>query len=65
MKEEYQKIEYKIHSWSSHSACFHPKNIMENQPLEQSSRWSTANNNQTQFIILELVNISIISTFID
>jgi len=53
-------LSYSIHSWSSHSATYHPKNILVNKPNDQSSRWSSGSNNQCQFIMVKLDKLSIV-----
>ncbi|KAI0239365.1 hypothetical protein L0F63_003758 [Massospora cicadina] len=53
-------LKYSIHSWSSHSANFHPDNILVDDPKDQASRWSTDSNKQSQFITLELEKLSIV-----
>jgi hypothetical protein len=55
-----QKLKYDIHSWSSYSANYHPRNIMLNKPMDQSSRWSSGSNNQNQFIMVKLDKVSIV-----
>ncbi|ORX89838.1 hypothetical protein K493DRAFT_64679 [Basidiobolus meristosporus CBS 931.73] len=55
-----EKLKYEIDSWSSHSASYHPKNIMVDNPQEQSSRWSSGSNTQTQFITLKLEKLSVV-----
>ncbi|KAJ9074574.1 hypothetical protein DSO57_1005025 [Entomophthora muscae] len=54
------KLSYSIHSWSSHSANFHPNNVLVDEPKNQASRWSTDSNKQTQFLMLELEKLSIV-----
>ncbi|OZJ05515.1 hypothetical protein BZG36_01880 [Bifiguratus adelaidae] len=54
------KIAYTIHSYSSHSADYHPRNIMVDQPNDQSSRWSSGTNNQMQFVMLKLEKVSVV-----
>jgi Muskelin N-terminus len=49
-----QTLPYSIWDFSSHSASYHPRNIMENNPMDQSSRWSSGTNNQMQYITLKL-----------
>lgn len=49
-----QTLPYSIWDFSSHSASYHPRNIMENKPMDQSSRWSSGTNNQMQYIMLKL-----------
>ncbi|KAK9765181.1 hypothetical protein K7432_006694 [Basidiobolus ranarum] len=55
-----EKLKYDIEAWSSHSASYHPKNIMVDNPQEQSSRWSSGSNTQTQFITLKLEKLSVV-----
>ncbi|KAI9257656.1 muskelin 1, intracellular mediator kelch motif-containing protein, isoform CRA_a [Sporodiniella umbellata] len=47
-------LQYTIHSYSSHSGSYHPYNISVDDPLEQSSRWSSGSHDQTQYVTLEL-----------
>ncbi|CAJ0832633.1 16336_t:CDS:10 [Entrophospora sp. SA101] len=55
-----EKLSYEIHSCSSYSTSYHPKNIMENKPSEQTSRWSCYNNGrQTQYVLLKLDKMAI------
>ncbi|TPX30166.1 hypothetical protein SmJEL517_g06204 [Synchytrium microbalum] len=56
------KIKYDIHSFSSHSASYHPKHIQTNKPNDQGSRWSSGSNNQSQFINIKLDKMSIVQT---
>jgi hypothetical protein len=63
-KQHTSKLKYSIHSWSSHSSCFYPENILVDNPNDQSSRWSTGNNNLTQFIMLELEQVSVVRKFL-
>ena len=56
-----EKLKYNIHAWSSHSASYHPKNIMVNKPQDQSSRWSSNSNNHMQYITIKLDKMSIVS----
>jgi len=57
-----EKLKYNVHSWSSHSASYHPKNILVNKPQDQSSRWSSNSNNHMQFITIKLDKMSVIKT---
>jgi N-acetylneuraminic acid mutarotase len=57
-----EKLKYSIHAWSSHSASYHPKNIMVNKPQDQSSRWSSNSNNHMQYITIKLDKMSIVKT---
>ncbi|KAI9300052.1 Muskelin N-terminus-domain-containing protein, partial [Cunninghamella echinulata] len=45
-------LSYSIHDYSSYSAAYHPKHILENKPLDQASRWSSAIHDQNQFITI-------------
>lgn len=54
-----QILPYTIDNWSSHSANYHPSNILVHLPSDQSSRWSSGTNNQAQFITLKLTKPSI------
>ncbi|KAJ3087453.1 Muskelin 1, intracellular mediator containing kelch motif [Quaeritorhiza haematococci] len=55
-----EKIGYDIHASSSHSASYHARNIMVNKPTDQSSRWSSGSNNQTQYITIKLDKMAIV-----
>ncbi|KAJ3154115.1 Muskelin 1, intracellular mediator containing kelch motif [Geranomyces michiganensis] len=57
-----EQLGYGIHSWSSHSASYHPRNIAVNKPQDQSSRWSSGSNNQLQHITIKLDRMSIVHT---
>ncbi|KAM3578390.1 hypothetical protein VKS41_009136 [Umbelopsis sp. WA50703] len=57
---QFDKLSYTIHDFSSHSASYHPRNIMDCRPWDQSSRWSSGTNNQMQYIILKLDNPAIV-----
>ncbi|CAO3609257.1 unnamed protein product [Cunninghamella blakesleeana] len=47
-----KKLNYSIHEYSSYSAAYHPKYIVENKPLDQASRWSSAVRDQFQFLTI-------------
>jgi len=47
-------ITYSIHSSSSVSQSFNPENILENNPSDQASRWSSDTNTPPQFLVLQL-----------
>eukprot|EP01135_Chromosphaera_perkinsii_P004865 Nk52_evm11s301 gene=Nk52_evmTU11s301 len=57
-----QQLQYGIDSWSSHSAQYHPRNIIINKPQEQSSRWSSGSNNQMQYVTVKLDKLSVVHT---
>ncbi|KAJ3119706.1 Muskelin 1, intracellular mediator containing kelch motif [Nowakowskiella sp. JEL0407] len=56
------KLSYTIDSCSSHSAQYHPRNVMTNSPQDQGARWSSASNSQLQYITLKLDNLAIANT---
>jgi hypothetical protein len=62
MRLSLDKLSYDIHSYSSYSAAYHPRNILTNNPLDQSSRWSSNSNNQAQFLMLKMPNLAIVQT---
>lgn len=55
-----EKLSYEIHSYSSYTSAYYPRNILEDKPLEQSSRWSSNCNNEMQYIIIKLETMSIV-----
>lgn len=56
-------LAYSIASSSPHSGKYVPQNIIEDKPMDQSSRWSGAfQGNASQWIMLELESLSILST---
>jgi hypothetical protein len=55
-----EKLPYEIHSYSSYTSSYYPRNIMEDKPLEQSSRWSSSCNNEMQYIIIKLETMAIV-----
>mmetsp|Transcript_16125 Transcript_16125/g.47678 ORF Transcript_16125/g.47678 Transcript_16125/m.47678 type:complete len:776 (-) Transcript_16125:110-2437(-) len=56
-----ERLVYGIHSCSSHSAAFHPSNILHDLPSDQTSRWSSGSNNPPQYIVLELEQPAVVS----
>ncbi|XP_013106897.1 muskelin [Stomoxys calcitrans] len=52
--EEFEKLPYEIHRYSSFSTNYVPENILVDCPSDQSSRWSAHNNNPPQFLTLKL-----------
>lgn len=58
------KLAYSIHSYSSHAASYHPRNILVNKPGDQSSRWSSASNNHNQFVLLRLDRPAIVQSIV-
>jgi len=57
-----KKLSFSIHSCSSYSNGFHPHNILESKPKEQSSRWSSGSNIPPQWILLKLERPAIITS---
>eukprot|EP00037_Helgoeca_nana_P016556 m.155714 g.155714 ORF g.155714 m.155714 type:complete len:764 (+) comp23581_c0_seq1:237-2528(+) len=53
-------LTYSINDCSSHSAAFHPSNILHDRPSDQTSRWSSGSNNPPQYILLELETPAIV-----
>jgi len=53
-------LPYTIHNFSSHSAAYHPVHIIKNNPQDQASRWSSAANDQNQFIIVKFVGMAVV-----
>ncbi|CAG8466882.1 18677_t:CDS:10, partial [Racocetra persica] len=39
---------------------YHPRNIMEDKPSEQSSRWSSKSNDQMQYVLIKLESMAIV-----
>jgi len=48
-------LNYSIHSSSGYSASYSAGNVRVNCPADQASRWSSASNDQSQFLILEIL----------
>ncbi|KAI9335165.1 Muskelin N-terminus-domain-containing protein [Zopfochytrium polystomum] len=57
-----EKLVYDIHSCSSHSPNYPPRNIMVNKPTDQSSRWSSNVNNPRQFLMIQLEQPAVVET---
>ena len=55
-----ENLPYEIHSYSSYTASYYPRNIMENKPLEQSSRWSSSCNDEMQYIVVKLETMAVV-----
>ncbi|KAI7900702.1 Muskelin N-terminus-domain-containing protein [Cokeromyces recurvatus] len=47
------KLAYIIHDYSSYSGVYFPYNILDNEPTDQTSRWSSAVHNYEQYIIVK------------
>lgn len=62
---EMQQISYKIESFSSYSASYHPENIIVSAPHDQSSRWSCPRDSGTEhFLLLKLAEPAIIQRIV-
>ena len=48
------RLSYTVHDFSSYCGTYHPHNIRENKPTDQSSRWSSGTHDQAQFVLLRL-----------
>ncbi|XP_015597500.1 muskelin isoform X2 [Cephus cinctus] len=55
-------LEYRIYKCSSYSSTYVPENILVDKPSDQSSRWSSDNDNHPQFLILKLQHPAIVKT---
>lgn len=55
-----KKLVYSVHKYSSFSSCYAPENILEDKPTDQTSRWSSDNNNPPQYLLLKLQKLSIV-----
>lgn len=62
VKNELKKLDYSVHKYSSFSPNYHPSNIQEDKPADQSSRWSSDTNNPPQFLTLKLSKFAIVHT---
>lgn len=56
------KLHYSIHSYSGYIANFHPQNLLNDNPQDQSSRWASDSNGQHHFVMLKLENLSVLRT---
>ncbi|XP_052862316.1 muskelin isoform X3 [Anopheles cruzii] len=56
-----KKLEYDIHKYSSYSSSYLPENIREDNPSNQTSRWSSNTNTPPQFLILKLDRPAIVT----
>ncbi|XP_058797930.1 muskelin [Phymastichus coffea] len=60
-ESDFQKVlEYSIFKCSSYSSTFTPENIITDKPKDEKSCWLTANDNHPQFVILKLLQPSIV-----
>ncbi|XP_058125711.1 muskelin isoform X3 [Anopheles ziemanni] len=56
-----KKLEYDIYKYSSYSSSYLPENIREDNPSNQTSRWSSNTNTPPQFLILKLERPAIVT----
>ncbi|EDV28994.1 uncharacterized protein TRIADDRAFT_37030 [Trichoplax adhaerens] len=63
-KNKKQVIAYRINNWSSYESDFHPNNILEDRPHDQSSRWLSRSCNPPQFLLLKLTSPAIVQELI-
>uniref|UniRef100_A0A8D8HNA7 Muskelin n=2 Tax=Culex pipiens TaxID=7175 RepID=A0A8D8HNA7_CULPI len=56
-----KKLEYDIYKYSSYSSSYLPENIREDNPTNQTSRWSSNTNSPPQFLVLKLERPAIVT----
>ncbi|XP_053684609.1 muskelin isoform X1 [Sabethes cyaneus] len=56
-----KKLDYEIYKYSSYSSSYLPENIREDNPTNQTSRWSSNTNSPPQFLILKLERPAIVT----
>ncbi|XP_055628729.1 muskelin isoform X2 [Toxorhynchites rutilus septentrionalis] len=56
-----KKLEYDIYKYSSYSSSYLPENIREDNPSNQTSRWSSNTNSPPQFLTLRLERPAIVT----
>nr|XP_029713847.1 muskelin isoform X1 [Aedes albopictus] len=56
-----KKLEYEIYKYSSYSSSYLPENIREDNPTNQTSRWSSNTNSPPQFLVLKLERPAIVT----
>ena len=49
-----ERLPFIVRAWSSFSGLYHPRHILVDKPDDQSSRWSSATNNASQYLLLQL-----------
>ncbi|XP_033208683.1 muskelin isoform X2 [Belonocnema kinseyi] len=60
---DFQKpLEYRIFKCSSYSSTYVPENIIIDKPSDQTSRWSSDNDNHPQYLVLKLQQPAIVQT---
>lgn len=55
-------LSYSVHGSSGYSANYRAENVRTNEPTEQASRWSSAANDQNQFLLLKLDRLALLGT---
>uniref|UniRef100_A0A182NNJ1 F5/8 type C domain-containing protein n=1 Tax=Anopheles dirus TaxID=7168 RepID=A0A182NNJ1_9DIPT len=58
---EIKKLDYDIYKYSSYSSSYLPENIREDNPSNQTSRWSSNTNTPPQYLILKLERPAIVT----
>lgn len=53
-KSQQTEIQYKVHSTSTASPSFDPAVILQDDPTNASSRWTSSTNDQKQYMLLKL-----------
>ncbi|XP_049295999.1 muskelin isoform X2 [Anopheles funestus] len=56
-----KKLDYDIYKYSSYSSSYLPENIREDNPSNQTSRWSSNTNTPPQYLILKLERPAIVT----
>jgi len=57
-----QRLDYAVAAWSSYSSGYKPEHVLEHKPHDQASRWSSASNDQNQFLVLGLREPALVET---
>lgn len=55
-----QTLSFEIVKYSSYSSSYKPENIFDDNPSDQTSRWSSDSNHPPQFLTLKLLRPSIL-----
>jgi uncharacterized protein (DUF736 family) len=58
----YPLLSYQVVDCSSFSSGYRPENVLEDRPADQASRWSSATNDQHQYITLKLDSPALLSS---
>nr|XP_040229116.2 muskelin isoform X1 [Anopheles coluzzii] len=56
-----KKLDYDIYKYSSYSSSYLPENIREDNPSNQTSRWSSNTNTPPQYLVLKLERPAIVT----